>query len=103
MIKACPYGRRSGRTTWMIDQIIEEVENVLPYNILVVAATERDAFRIMKNVIERLQTSEYTETGKMELIIKENTIKFIGATRWKNSRQVHRGSEYWDHFAAGES
>ena len=89
--------RRSDKTTWMIDQLVDEV--VLGQSLAtVIGQTRRHGLSLLPLVVEKLNKID----NSCE-IVKNNKILWCGSeivfAGANCNLDGYKGSQYWDHYA----
>jgi hypothetical protein len=96
-----PHGRRSGRTQWMINGIIEEIRAGAPL-IVVIGKDWKQLLSLQQRVMNQItQVWQVTYLRPYCFDVDGTMIEFTNMP-FAEAERVFRGSIFEDHLAAGE-
>lgn len=99
-----PTGRQSGRTQWMIDRLVEAIEDGEP-RCYVVARNYEGARLLMLRAVESIHDKgiSITPRGDLTLEAKSSIVEFTTTHQLTDNKRRgnRRFIEFWDHLAEG--
>ena len=107
----CPIGMRSGRTTWMIDRLVDSI-NIGQPRMIVVGKNRAHCQELHRMIFDRLRQEGFAVLARSSMLListegecDKQEIRFFTADEMESGeclRGLRGWAEFWDHFADGE-
>ena len=96
-----PYGKRgSGRTQWMIDQIVDAVKDGQPRCLVVGQNMGQSLDQLMPRIAKALKSAGLkVQAYRERLEVEKSTVLFTSREFVDQKRLGMRAGEFWDHWA----
>ena len=105
--QSCPTGRKSGRTVWMIEQLIDAILCGQPRSV-VVGADQQHVGNLVKLCVGILSTRRITyerESPTVLRVCEDSVVTFLTLPEFgerESRNEFVGGGVFIDHLAAGE-